>query len=448
MKILSITAGAADMYCGSCFRDNTLAAELMSQGHEVTLMPLYTPTHTDERNVSDSRIFFGGISVYLEQHFALFRHTPWIIDRLWDSSLALKLASRRSIQVDPASLGEMTVSMLKGEEGKQRKELRKLVRWLLNNTVPEIINLPNSLLIGLARPIREALNRPLCCTLQGEDLFLQGLDESYRNASLELIRKNIEFVDGFIAVSEFYAEFMSDYLHIPAHKMHVVPLGINFEGCGPGENLRRDEFTIGYFARVAPEKGLHVLCEAYRLAREKSGRKMKLEVAGYLLPHHQGYFEAIERQMNEWGFGAEFSYKGALDRSQKISFMQGIDVLSVPATYDEPKGMFLLEAMANGVPVVQPRRGAFTEIVETSGGGILVEPDDPRSLAEGLLSLSTDESLINDLRVKAFAGVREHYGSSQMAARVVEVYEKLIRSLDIAGKPAFADATATAQARD
>ena len=69
MKILSITAGAGDMYCGSCLRDNALAAELIARGHDVTLLPFYTPTLTDEPNVSaGSRVFFGGISVYLQQH--------------------------------------------------------------------------------------------------------------------------------------------------------------------------------------------------------------------------------------------------------------------------------------------------------------------------------------------------------------------------------------------
>lgn len=444
MKVLYITAGAADMYCGSCFRDNALAAELLAQGHDVTLTPLYTPTHTDERNVSDGRVFFGGISVYLEQHYALFRHTPWLVDRLWDSSFALKLASRKSIHVDPESLGELTISMLKGEDGNQRKEMRKLIGWLRRNSLPDIVNLPNSLLIGLARPIRKALGRPVCCTLQGEDLFLSGLDDSYRNAAVDLIRANVEFVDGFIAVSEFCAEFMSDYLRIPDEKIHVVPLGINFEGCEPAASRASEEFTIGYFARIAPEKGLHVLCEAYRRLREKSDSpKARLEAAGYLLPNHQSYLDAIQRQMTEWGYGAEFHYRGVLDRNQKIEFLRGIDVLSVPATYDEPKGMFLLESMANGTPVVQPRRGAFTEIVEKTGGGILVEPDDPDSLAEGLLRVWRDPALAAALSRTGFEGVREHYSAKLMASRALEVYELLTesirgaaRSASSAGQPA------------
>ena len=201
MKILAITAGAANMYCGSCLRDNALAAELMAQGHDVVLVPLYTPTLTDEPNVSRKRVFFGGISVYLEQHVAPLRYTPAWLDGLWDSWPVLKAASRRSIAVSPRRLGELTISMLRGEEGRQRKEFHKLVHWLNSEPAPDVVSLPNSLLIGLARPLKEALGRPVCCTLQGEDLFLEGLGEQWRTQAHELIRAQVDHVDAFVAVS-------------------------------------------------------------------------------------------------------------------------------------------------------------------------------------------------------------------------------------------------------
>ena len=187
MKILFLTAGAASMYCGSCLRDNALAAELIAQGHDVILLPLYTPTLTDEPNVSAGRVFFGGISVYLEQKLALFRSSPRFVDQLWDSMFALRAASKSSIATSPRMLGELTVSMLKGEEGHQRKEFAKLLDWLGTEPPPDVVNLPNSLLIGLAAPLKRALGRPIACTLQGEDLFLEGLPEPYRAESLALI---------------------------------------------------------------------------------------------------------------------------------------------------------------------------------------------------------------------------------------------------------------------
>ena len=427
MRILALTSGAANMYCGSCLRDNALAAELIAQGHDVMLVPTYTPTLTDEPNVSQEKVFFGGISIYLQQYSALFRHTPRWLDRLWDTSWAIKLASRRSIAVAPQQLGAMTVSMLRGEEGFQRKEILKLVEWIRQLPPPDIIALPYSLLISLARPIKEALDRPIVCTLQGEELFLSGLPEPYQSEALDLIRANVKHVDGFIAVSHYGAEFMPGYLGIPQDKMHVVPLGINLEGHAPRKRATSPNFTIGYFARVAPEKGLHVLCEAYRYLRDRRNfPAAQLEVAGYLAPEHKAYLSGLERKMKEWNLGDEFNYRGVLDREEKIRFLQSLDVLSVPATYDEPKGIFLLEAMANGVPVVQPERGSFTEIIKQTGGGILVEPDNVESLAEGILSLAKRPQLARQLGQQGYAGVREHYSVAREAKRAAEVYRQII----------------------
>src|SRR5262245_45097791 len=150
MRILSVTAGAAGMYCGSCLRDNALAAELMARGHDVTLLPLYTPTNPDEPNVSRDRVLFGGISVYLQHHLAFFRHTPRFLDRLWDSPAVIGALASRSLSTDPKLLGELTISMLDGERGVLRKEFDKFLDWIAGEPVPDLVNIPNSLLIGLA----------------------------------------------------------------------------------------------------------------------------------------------------------------------------------------------------------------------------------------------------------------------------------------------------------
>ena len=254
------------MYCGSCLRDNTLAAELIARGHQVLLLPLYTPTLTDERNVSDGHVFYGGISVYLQQLLPLFRKTPHFLDRLWDAPSVIRAAAGRTVSVNPAQLGALTISVLQGENGHQRKELHKLIAWLRTQPLPDLVVLPNSLLIGLAAPLRAALGRPVCCTLQGEDLFLEALSPAQRDTALDLIRKCTNDVDRFLPVSEYYLDFMSDYLEVPQDRFDVLPLGINFEGypeCDATSSPRSVPFTVGYLARVAPEKGLHLLAEAY-----------------------------------------------------------------------------------------------------------------------------------------------------------------------------------------
>jgi glycosyltransferase involved in cell wall biosynthesis len=414
------------MYCGSCLRDNAMATELLARGHDVLLLPVYTPTHTDEPNVSNNHVALGGISAYLEQYVPLFRKTPSWLDRLWDSKAALSLASRKSISVNPKMLGEMTVSVLKGEDGFQRKEIRKLIEWVKQLPPPDIVNLPYTLLISLAQPLKEALNCPVLCTLQGEDLFLDGLHEPYRTDALNLIRNQVDHVDLFLSVSEYYADFMPGYLGIPTEKIRVVPVGINPEVFVLRERTAGETFTVGFFGRVAPEKGLHVLAEAYRLLRVSGDLpQARLEVAGYMAADCKPYLAGIEARLKESKLGDEFHYRGVLDRAEKIEFLRGLHVMSMPATYDEPKGVSLLEAMACGVPLVQPRRGGFTEIVERTGGGLLVKPDDPQSLANGIRDIYRNKTLAAELGVKGYRGVREHYTAAHMADKLMMAFRSV-----------------------
>ena len=426
MRILSFTGGAGNMFCGSCLRDNALATELLRRGHDVVLTPVYTPTRTDEANVSEAHVFFGGISVFLEQHSAFFRKTPRFLDKLWDAPWALRLATKRQIKVDAKSLGEMTVSMLRGEQGFQAKEIQKLLEWLRTEPRFDVINLPYSLLTGLAEPLKRELKVPICVTLQGDDLFLDQLGDSYKKEALDLIRRWSAHVDAYVAVSQYYLDFMPEYLGIPRDKMRLARLGINLDGYTPRSTRPDVRYTIGYLARIAPEKGLHVLVDAYVRLRKRAGvAGMRLVAAGYLAPEHQEYLDAARQTLRAAGLDTEFEYRGELDRAAKVAFLQELDVLSVPTTYHEPKGMFVFEAMASGVPVVQPRHGAFPEIVERTGGGILVEPDDPQALAEGLDRLRTNSALRESLSKAGAAGVRLHYSVQRMAEQVEVIYKEV-----------------------
>jgi glycosyltransferase involved in cell wall biosynthesis len=426
MRILAITAGAGRMYCGSCLRDNALATEMMARGHDVSLLPIYTPTLTDEPNVSGDQVLFGGISVYLQQHVPLLRRTPALLDKIWDSAAVIRaFAGRAATAVDPKFLGELTVSTLKGEDGFQAKEVRKLALWLKGQPRFDAVVLPNSMLIGLAGPIRRAVGGPVFCTLQGEDLFIDGLEEPHRGEVLDLIRRGVAEVDAFIAVSRYYAEHMSGLLSIPREKMEVVPLGINLAGHHAERENREGPFTVGYLARVAPEKSLDILAEAYRILRKDKGLPpSRLQAAGYLSPEHRPYLALVLGRLREWGLVDEFHYHGTVDRDAKIRFLHEVDVLAVPSRYVEPKGLYLLEAMANGVPVVSPRHGAFPEMIETTGGGLLFEPGRPQALADAILSLWQDREKARELGRRGAEGVRRHYAATLMAERAIEVYTR------------------------
>lgn len=435
------------MYCGSCSRDNAQAVELLARGHQVTLLPLYTPTNPDERNVSEKRVLFGGISVYLQQYAPVFRTLPRFLDRLWDAPWIINAFATRSISTDPRMLGDLTVSTLEGENGVLKREFDKLLEWIAGEPVPDIVNIPNSLLIGLAAPLKRALRRPVVCTLQGEDLFLDGLVEPYRTRAVELIRRQVPDVDRFLSVSDYYVPIMATMLAIPAAQIAVVPLGINMEGyAGRGTRAagadgaassfakasadRRgaDElFRVGYFARVSPEKGLHALADAYTILRAKApSTPMRLEAAGYIAPAQAPYLEQVRKTLADAGLAHEFTFHGPVDRDGKVAFLRSLDVLSVPAPYDEPKGTFLLEAMAAGVPVVQPRRGAFPEIVERTGGGVIVAPGDPAALADALLDLSRDRDRLERLGRAGYDGVRRHYSIQTSVDRLLDVYGSVV----------------------
>lgn len=430
MRIAYITAGAAGMYCGSCMHDNTLVAALIAQGHDALLIPTYTPIRTDEPDVSQKRVFFGGINVYLQQKLSLFRHTPWLFDRPLDTPGLLRWVSRFAVQIEADKLGELTLSMLKGEHGHQSKEVAKLVHWLHNEIRPEIVCLTNVLLSGMVPEIKRTLSVPVLGTLQGDDIFLEGLPESYRKQALDLIRERGREIDGFISTSAYYADFMAEYLGLPRARMHVVHPGLNLKGHGtPRPSANDRPFTIGYFARICPEKGLHHLVEAFHLLKQSPGASScRLRVSGWLGSNQQNYFNELKQRLKQWQLSEHFEHVESPDHDSKVRFLQGLDVLSVPTMYREPKGLYVLEALANGVPVVQPRHGSFPELIEATGGGLLVEPNDPEALARGLLHLMEDQAHREEMGRKGKEIVHQRFHADRMARETIEVFRQYLPS--------------------
>jgi glycosyltransferase involved in cell wall biosynthesis len=426
MRIAYITAGAGGMFCGSCLHDNTLVAELAAQGHDALLIPTYTPIHTDERDVSQRRIFLGGINVYLQQKSALFRHTPWFLDRFLDVPRLLRWVAQFAVKTRAEELGDLAISVLKGEHGFQRKEIDKLVDWLAAEVRPQVLNLTNVLLSGLVHPLKERLKVPVLATLQGDDVFLEALPPSYRSQAVALIRQHCRQLDGFIATSAFYADFMADYFQLPRERIHVVHPGLNLKGHAevpPAAN--GSPFTIGYFARICKEKGLHVLIEAFRLLRRMPQTPLaRLRVSGWLGENERPYLKELQRRLEHAGLGGDFEHVEAPDHASKVRFLQSLDVLSVPTTYKEPKGLYVLEALANGVPVVQPGHGSFPELLDATGGGLLVRPDDPEDLARGLRELLVDPERRRALGRQGQQAVRSRFTAAVMADATVKVYEK------------------------
>jgi len=428
MKITYIAAGAGGMICGNCLRDTTLTAALSQLGHDVEVVPTYTPIRTDEAADTSQRVFYGGINVYLQQKSAIFRHTPAAVDWLFDRPALLRWVSRFAVKTQPQDLGEITVSVLEGAHGRQRKELTKLIAWL-GERRPQVIHLTNSMLAAIAPAVKSKIGVPVVCSLQGEDYFLAHLPERYQQRAFGALRKVARSIDRFVAPCRDHAAALAPLLGVPESAIRIVRPGLNLQGFAERTPRNPAEFVIGYLARVSPEKGLQQLAEAFRQIRQKRGDRpplCKLRVAGWLGPEHAAYLEQVRQTLDRAGLGTDFEYLGNIDRAEKLRFLRSLDVLSVPVSYRAPKGAYVLEAWAAGVPVVEPRIGVFPELLAETGGGLLCEPENTPSLAAALERLIDCPAEAREMGLRGRQAVYERFHSRRLAEETVAVYQELV----------------------
>jgi len=431
MNLVQITPGAGAMYCGNCFRDNALVAELRRMGHDVTMLPLYLPLTLDEEDQSAGNpIFFGGISVFLEQKSALFRKAPDWLRHLLASRKLLAWAAGRTASTRASDVGDMLLSMLRGEEGRQARELDELIAWLKTRPRPDAVCLSNALLVGMTRRLQTELQTQVVCTLQGEDAFLDALPETHRAAAWQLLSERAADVDLFIAPSKYFGDLMAKRLGLPAHKVKVVHNGISltdFPVEGRGSRVQSQKAPVlGYFARMCKEKGLETLVEAF-IALKNRGQvpRLKLHIGGSCGPGDELFVKSLRKRLAEAGYIGETAFFPNLSRKEKLDFLGALSVFSVPANYGESFGLYLLEAMAAGVPVVQPRTAAFPEIVEATGGGALCEPGDPKSLADTIEPLLSNLGQARALGETGRKAVFEMFSAEAMAKQTLRALESM-----------------------
>lgn len=414
------------MYCGNCLRDNALVRVLRGMGHDVLMVPMYLPLTLDERDESaGTPIFFSGISVYLEQQSSFFRSAPAWLHQMLSARWLLKLAAGRAAKTRADDLGAMTISMLEGEHGNQAREIEVLLDFLKGQPRPDVLCLSNLLLTGLARPLKRELGCTVACMMQGEDSFLDSLPDSHRELCWRKTAENAAQADVLIATSTYYADRMRSRLNLDSSKVKVVHSGISFEGYDlPTENrLRSESPVLGYFARMCPEKGLDTLVESYiRLRQRGRAGLVRLRVGGSCGPADEPFVEKLRARLRSAGFEREIEFCPNLDRPAKIRFLQSLDVFSVPARYGEAFGLYVIEAMAAGVPVVQPNTAAFPEVIEATGGGLLVPPEDPEALADAAEQLLLDRSKARELGAAGQRSVFEHFSAEAAARKTLRCY--------------------------
>lgn len=401
------------MFCGSCIHDNTWARALLNAGAEASLIPLYTPIRVDEENKTSSPIFFGGINTYLEDYFSWWNRIPRWMTRWLDSPFMIRLATSRAISTDARELGAMTVSMIEGEHGAHRRAGEELAQYI-THMKPDAVCFSNALLCGTLSTIKQTYRGPVYCVLQGDDIFLDGLVEPYRSRTMALLSQRAAEFDGFITHSRYYRDHMAGYLTLPVNKFRQLPLTLD---CTPHNGQPKpvcgSPTTIGYFARICPEKGLDRLVQAVLLLRQKMP-DVRLRAGGYLGAQHQSYFKDVLRLAAP--LGDAFEYIGSpAHKHEKVEFLKSLDVFSVPTVYREPKGIYVLEAWANGLPAVLPNHGAFPELVASTGGGVLFQPDSLEELASALEQVLGDNSLRLDLARRGHDGVKTSHGMENLA---------------------------------
>jgi glycosyltransferase involved in cell wall biosynthesis len=431
MNIVHITPGAGGMYCGICLRDNALVATLKKMGHQATMVPLYLPLTLDEEDQSaGTPIFFSGINVYLQQKSALFRSAPDWFHQLMAARPLLKWAGSKAAKTRPESLGDMTLSMLRGEDGFQARELDELIAWLRTQPKPDLICLSNALLVGMARKLKSELGAAVVCMLQGEVDYLDALLPEYRTKCWKLLSERAKDVDLFGAASRYFGDLMSQRLGLSSERVRVVYSGINFEGYGDSQLSSQGPDTsapvLGYFARMCPEKGLDTLVEAYIELRQRDRIKnLRLRIGGGCGAGDESFVNSLRQRLGDSGYLKDVEFFPNLDRAAKVKFLGSLSVFSVPARCTEALGLYVLEAMAAGVPVVQPQSGAFPELIEATGGGITYDGDS-KSLAAALEQLLSDPQRARALGQAGRQAAFERFTAEAMARATLEFYQEAV----------------------
>lgn len=423
MKVVFLTPGTGNFYCGSCLRDHGLAKAMIAEGCDVSMIPLYLP-HVAEDDLGEQPVFFGGLKVYFQQYLPGFSSLPSWMTKWMDHPSVLSFIARFSGMTSASTLGRMTFSTLDLANSGQLASFEDLAVSLEKHFDPDVIILSNALLLGFAAPLKERLNARVYCTLQGEDTFINSLSDSYRERCWSMAAQQAPYVDGFMAVSRKHGNIMAEGLKLNEQQWKIIHNGIDIEGLpepcpGPGVP------TIGFLANIVPPKGLMTLVDVFiEMKKERPEQPLRLSICGSVTPFTQDHLEEVKERLEEAGVLEDVHFGINLNRDEKFRALQEMTLLSVPALYGESFGLYVLEALAVGVPVVQPNHGAFPEVIESTGGGLIFDHMDQKSYKDALWSLIDDPEKRGDLGREGHRKVTQEYSITSMAKMVIKYLEQ------------------------
>ena len=401
-------------------------AALRREGHDVLMVPLYLPLTLDEDDQSaGTPIFFNGVNVYLGQSSSFYRRAPGWIRRIVGSERVLKWVATRAGKTRAEDVGDLTISMLHGEEGNQSRELDELLIWLKTQSKPDIVCLSNSLLLGLTRELRAGLKAPLVCLLQNEAPYIDSMPDGLRDEVWAIMAERAKDIDCFIAPSRYYADRMIECLGVPADRMRVIYNGINLEGYEPADYISNPP-VLGFFSRMCRDKGLDAVVDAF-ITLKKSNRipNLKLRIGGGCGPGDEPFVNELRDRLHAKALLGDVDFHQNLSRLEKQEFLRSLSVLTVPAQFGESFGFYVIEAMAAGVPVVQPHCASFPELIKATGGGITYEPTNRETLAATLEKFLCNLEEARKLGQAGREVVHEKFSIDIMAQKVGSLFNEI-----------------------
>jgi len=428
MKIAHIIPGSGgSFYCGNCLRDSKYVTALKKLGHKVIKVPMYLPLFDDAHDLNDVPVFYGAVNLYLKQNYSLFRHMPAFIEHALDSKSVLHLAAQKAGSTRAKGLEEMTLSMLLGEEGSQKAELERMVDWLAEVGKPDIVHISNALLLGLARSIKERMNIPVVCSLQDEDVWVDVMSEKYRHEVWNMMSERGEIIDAFISVSDYYATEIRKKMKIRDSQMHTVHIGVDTSDYAP-KKIEQKEPVIGFLSKTCEENGLAVLVDAFILLKQNPEYdSVSLKITGGNTADDLHFVKEQKQKIAKADLEKKVYWVDEFEGEERQLFFNSVSILSVPVLNGEAFGLYQLEAMASGIPMVQPALGAFPEVIDITGGGLTYTPNDAETLSKALGSLILDTEKLQKLSAAGLAGVEAHFDVLRQAQKMVKIYDQVLQ---------------------
>ena len=429
MKIVNIVPGfGGSFYCGNCLRDSSYVKSLKDAGHDAVTLPIYLPLTLNGEQQSDVPVFYGAVNIYLKQKIPFLRKMPNWMENFFNAPFLLKYAAKKAGSTRAHGLEEMTISMLKGHEGFQSEELMQLIDFLKHHEKPDVVHLSNALLMGLARKIKDELGIPVVCSLQDEDVWIDAMDDSYQEKLWSLFSEKVKDVDAFVAVSHFYGAVMKKRMNIPAEKLNVIHVGIDpevFEMSAPAFNPP----VIGFMSRMNEENGFEVLVDAFIKLKSKAAFKdIKLRCSGGQTGDDKKFIQRQVNKLRKLNFMNDVEFVEEYREKYLNHFFQPLSLLSVPVLKGEAFGLYQIESLACGVPLVQPALGAFPEIIEATKGGVTYSPNNAETLARKLADVLSDRESIISMSKQGRENVEKYFNSRLLIKKMMEVYEKVVMS--------------------